>query len=164
MHQGNVYFAVEKGLCVFKLTGDVSYTSVMGWGRFAEKVLDSDDITNVLVDLSHARYIDSTNLGELAKIAVIVRSRMGTKPTIISPNPDVSSVITCMGLNSVYLVVDDADPGNLDLQLISESCQGQREQARRILEAHKQLTELSEYNQALFADVIKSFRKELDED
>lgn len=162
MHDGKVFYAVEQGLCVFKLVGDISYTSVAAWGVFAERVLGRDDVVDVLVDLSEARYIDSTNLGEMAKVAVIAHSRTGSKPAIVSANTEIDSVIRCMGLNVVFTLLDAAElPGAQLREVPGEVCDCSG-QARRILSAHRQLCELSDRNRAIFSDVVAAFERERD--
>ena len=64
--------------------------------------------TNVLIDLSQAEGIDSTTLGQLAKISILCRERFGITPTIASPNKSITKLLLSMGFDEVFHIIRDS--------------------------------------------------------
>jgi anti-anti-sigma factor len=164
MVNAEILFAIQDGICFLKLAGDITYSTSTGISAFVERALNEGTIENVLIDLTHVRYIDSTNLGELAKIASLLDKRFSRKGTILTTNPDVTGTISCMGLDRVYIVASDAISFARELGTLPLAEQSQAEKALTILEAHRHLVMLNEQNSKIFKNVVEALEKDIQKD
>ncbi|MBR5928239.1 MAG: anti-sigma factor antagonist, partial [Spirochaetia bacterium] len=67
---GNYYFAKDGNKVYFKLTGVLKYTTCGHFDAFLDDfIAHASDVESITIDLTEAEFLDSTNLGFLAKIA-----------------------------------------------------------------------------------------------
>lgn len=78
MERGRYFVAEREGITFIRMVGNLKYTGSSGFDMFLDDFL-SQEYRDVVVDLSDAVFIDSTNLGLLARIAERSR-RMGKPP------------------------------------------------------------------------------------
>ncbi|MEM9397675.1 MAG: anti-anti-sigma factor, partial [Pseudomonadota bacterium] len=84
MSEGRVLAAKENGAYVIRLVGDVRLTLCASIEDYVEGMLEDPEFRSVWVDLCDAEGIDSTTLGQLAKLALAVDKRFGFRPAIYS--------------------------------------------------------------------------------
>ena len=160
MQHGKVYYAHHNGVIVFKLVGDVryavssSYAMLVSFDGFLDSLTKDSEFEHVLIDLTELTSIDSTNIGLLAKIAVHMREKNSSKPTIISTNESITRLLYTMGLQSIFLIVDKTDIAESEWEEIPSVDPRDRSLARIMLEAHRMLSELSKDNKETFKDVL----------
>lgn len=154
MHQGRILVAEQKGAFVLKLVGDVRLTFCTALDDFLERMFDSPDFMSVIIDVTEAENIDSTTLGQLAKLAVSAQRRYRLKPVIVSTNPDISRILDAMGFGRVFDIrhqrpVTDEQLGELPV------VEGPEAVVRNtVIEAHKVLMGLSDENDAQFRELV----------
>lgn len=163
MADDRILYAIRNETCFLKLIGEAKYNTTVGFGTFINDLFDREKISSVLVDLSETTYIDSTNLGELTKISSFLREHEQGRPTIVSSNEEINAVITGLGLDRVFVIVDESHAPDVSMKDMPEVDVSEREQARQILEAHKFLMETNEKTGEVFRNVVDAFQKQLDE-
>ncbi len=167
MKQGEVRYAIRKGVCVLKFIGDVLYTSgsasviSRSLDAFLDRIFQSDEVQNVLIDLSETTHLDSTNLGLVARVAVHLERERGRRLTIVTPNPDITTVMVSMGFAQVALLIQEQRDLELPLELLPQVQPDERADLEVVLRAHKELIALSEENRAVFADAVRLLESEL---
>jgi len=154
MTSGVVEVAFEEGVHVIRLSGDVRLNLCSTLERYVEDFLSRGEFHNVMIDLSQAEGIDSTTLGQLAKISILCRDRFDITPTISSPNAGITRILLSMGFDQVFHIVDSeiSDDARFErwvAESVDEECA--REQ---VIEAHKILMSLNHRNEETFRELV----------
>ena len=154
MQPGKILVADHCGAFALKLVGDVRLTFCTALDGFLDRMFGAPDFAGVVIDLSDAENIDSTTLGQLAKIAITSRQRHHCVPVVVSPNPNISRVLDSMGFSQVFDIrrqqlTDDNELG--ELSAVQESECGVRE---RVIDAHRVLMGMNEHNRAQFHELV----------
>ncbi len=156
-----LYNKNDKNLSI-KLVGDIKYSYSNNFSNFIDCVFSSIENHEILIDLTETKYIDSTNLGLLAKIARLQRRKNNKKVTIICNQPNIINILESMGFDMVFILVKNiaVDYNECkEIQAIPDL--NDRETAKLMLEAHKELAELNENNRQTFKDVINFLEDDL---
>ena len=154
MTAGRILVGDHGGVYVLKFLGDVRVNLCATVDGFLRDLLRSDDLASVLVDLTETEGIDSTSLGLLARLSIETRRRIGTVPTIVSTNPDITRVLSTMGFDDVFVIVEQPleEVGQLgELPTVEADEEDVRQ---RVLDAHRALMELNDENRASFRDLV----------
>lgn len=154
MQPGKILVAHEGGAFVIKLVGDVRLTFCTALDDYFEQMFSAPDFASVIIDLSRAENIDSTTLGQLAKVALAAKRKHHLTPVVLSTNPNITRILQSMGFDRVFDIRQDfphteADLG--ELPMVPESESGVRD---RVLEAHRVLMGMSEKNRAQFQELV----------
>jgi anti-anti-sigma factor len=154
MHPGKILVAERKGAFVLKLVGDVRLTFCTALDDFLDRMFGAPDFASVIIDVTEAANIDSTTLGQLAKVAVSAQQRFGLKPVILSTNPDISRILDTMGFGRVFDIrhqwpQTEAQLG--ELPMVDDSEAAVRD---KVIEAHRVLMGLSDENDAQFRELV----------
>lgn len=147
-----------------RFEGDVRVTLSGSFDHYLETMLADPKFVSVLVDLNDAVAIDSTSLGGLAKLSLSVQKKYRKLPTLLCQSTDILRVLTNMGFDDVFAVVDETfsnGPHLAELPLAHDmSEQVMRE---KVIEAHRVLMELNESNEAAFRDLVQALETESDD-
>lgn len=162
MAEHRVLFAVQDNVCFIKLVGEATYAKTAGFDAFINDLFAHEHIRDVLVDLSDTTYIDSTNLGELTKISAYLRQQNCRRPTLLSTREEISSIITGLGLDRVFLLVEELELPDVELHEIPEVEMDDRRNAQRILDAHRTLMSVNEKTGRIFRSVVDAFEQDLE--
>ncbi len=160
MLSGRILYAVHNGTYVIKFVGDVRVPLCACLEGFLERMFADGSLHSVLIDLTETTGIDSTALGLIAKIAVSLKERLKRKPVILSTNPDVNRILSSMGFDRVFLILEktpDIHEPLSELQLTEPS---QQELTRNVIEAHRVLMGLNEKNRNTFRDLVEALECE----
>jgi len=164
---GRIQYAVHDGVCVLKLIGELACTAPdsvalsRALERFVDHVENEHAVKRFVVDLTETDYVDSTNLGILARIARRAAERGEEKPHIITTRPAITRTLETMGFRHLFTLIDheeDVPEPEADLPGIPASEQGL---ARTILRAHRDLASLNTKNAETFRPVIELLEREL---
>ena len=71
MTSGRVQVAFHQRMHIIRLLGDVRLNLCSTLERYLDDILARPDFDNVIVDLSAADGVDSTTLGQIAKISIL---------------------------------------------------------------------------------------------
>jgi len=159
MDRGRYFFAEKDDITYLKMVGNLKYTSSSGFDHFVDGLMERG-FHNVLLDLSEATYIDSTNLGMIAKIAGRARKNPDVHVTILSPNEDINEILKSVHFEKLFTIVEEY-PDDHDLQEIPDQERGRREDLKMLLEAHRALMDVHENNRPQFKDVVELLESEL---
>lgn len=147
--------------CYFiKMIGKLRFSNGMAFNNLLEKIFDDPETNDVLIDMSETEYLDSTILGLLAKIANFMIKKFDRKPTILSTSKNINFLLDSIGLSEVFIVVKTLDYTPDSLNEISDIKASELENAKTILDAHRQLMNLNEKNQEVFKDVVELLERE----
>ncbi len=154
MSDGRILVGDHDGVYVLRFEGDVRVNLCATVDAFLRELLRSDDLASVLVDLTATEGIDSTSLGLLARLSIETRRRIGTVPTIVSTNPDITRVLRTMGFDDVFVILEEPleDVGQLGELAPVEA--DEEDLRQRVIDAHRALMELNEENRESFRDLV----------
>ena len=160
MSEGRVLAARENGAYVLRLTGDVRLTLCATIEDYVENMLNDPAFTSVWVDLCDVEGIDSTTLGQLAKLALSVNERFGFKPAIYCCDDGVNRLLNSMGLDRLFELHEKTCCATMCNQLVP-MVPGSEEQVRKqVLEAHRVLMDVSSDNRERFQDLVATLERD----
>jgi anti-anti-sigma factor len=160
--RGKIMVGDHDGVYVMLFLGDVRLTMCTAVDGYLAHMLDDPCIRSVVVDLSRTESIDSTSLGLLAKLSIEADRRYGYRPTLVSTRPTITRVLTSMGLDDVFNLVEGPLVREDQLGELPP-CAASEEQVReRVLEAHRVLMGMNERNRDAFRDLVATLESEID--
>jgi anti-anti-sigma factor len=156
----------DDGVCRIKLIGEIRYnSSAKGFIDFVSEKVAEDEVKDVIVDLRKCDYIDSTNIGVLAKIATIQKDKDAPKkPTLIyCRESKVNSAIEDVSINPLFDVrfCGTNENGNNPLddgynyKRLPKEETTKLEISKIMYATHKILSDLSETNKEKFKSVVE---------
>ncbi|REH36904.1 anti-anti-sigma factor [Paraperlucidibaca baekdonensis] len=155
-------YAVLNGTYVLKLVGDVRVPTCTALETFVEQHIKHDEaLRAVLIDLTATESIDSTALGLLARIAVVLKQRGLGRPVLLCINPDIERILLSMGFNTVFrmLHTTSALSSGLD-ELPSSGDISEDAVAQQVIDAHRTLMSLNESNSQAFRSLVDALESE----
>jgi len=155
MQDGKILYAMVDNTCVLKLIGAIVYSISPEFDRFLQKVITHGGIDSFVVDLTGTSYIDSTNLGLLAKLREYSSDQSEMQPTLISNKPNINEVLYNIGFASIFNIVDCIDENCSNFEELTFSDTIPDNLAPIMLKAHRELIKLNKTNKELFKDVVK---------
>lgn len=159
MSDGKYYFAREGAKVFLKLTGTLKYTISSKFDAFLDRLFsENGNIEDVIIDLSEAVFLDSTNLGFLAKISEYITEKTGRKVTIYSPCKEINMLLESVGFDEVFVIVTDTDADRASealLEEISSDLKEERQRSHMMLDTHRALMKISEKNSDIFRNVVE---------
>lgn len=155
-------YAVLNGTYVLKLVGDVRVPTCTALETFVEQHIKHDEaLRAVLIDLTATESIDSTALGLLALIAVVLKQRGLGRPVLLCINPDIERILLSMGFNTVFrmLHTTSALSSGLD-ELPSSGDISEDAVTQQVIDAHRTLMSLNESNSQAFRSLVDALESE----
>ena len=159
MSNGKILAANSNGLHVLKFIGDVRLNYCTTLENYFDKMFTDPSFKTVLIDLAQAQCIDSTSLGQLAKIAILSREKFNQTPTIISPKTDINRLILSMGFDQVFHIVKEIDNQIEPTNELQEEIASQHSVHKRVLEAHELLMSMNDKNRETFKDLVATLQQ-----
>lgn len=158
MHPGKIEVASNAGIYVIKLSGDVRLNLCSALERYLDQMFLDSEFKTVLIDLSDAEGVDSTTLGQLAKISIISQDQFGLVPSIISPREDITRILLSMGFDKVFYLIGEIPEKITDLNELT--CEQVDEDIMRdkVIAAHQILMSLNEDNKNAFQELVDSLQ------
>lgn len=159
MNTGKILVAQSQGIYIIKFVGDVRLSLCSTLDQYTDQMFESDAFKTVIIDLTETQCIDSTSLGQLAKISILYKEKYGQLPTIVSTQDDINRILLSMGFDQVFYIVKELVSrveylDELPLKSVSEA-----EMKKRVLEAHKLLMDMNQNNRDAFQDLVKSLEE-----
>jgi len=159
MADGRVLAASENGAYVLRLEGDVRLTLCASIEDYVESMLADPEFRSVWVDLCGAEGIDSTTLGQLAKLALAVEERFGFRPAIFCCDSGINRLLGSMGLDRLFVMHEKTCCATGCSQMIPMVPGSEDEVREKVLEAHRVLMDVSEENRARFAELVSTLER-----
>lgn len=160
MVSARILYAAHEGTYVVKFVGDVRVPLCACLESFLDRMFADGSLKSVLIDLSETEGIDSTALGLIAKIAVSLKERLHRKPVILSTNPDVNRILSSMGFDRVFVIVNKAPAIDEPLDELPMVEPSQQDITRQVIEAHRVLIGMNAKNHATFRDLVEALECE----
>jgi anti-anti-sigma factor len=158
---GKFLYGILGGTCVIKPVGNVSYRIGGSFDRFISRVLADNTIEDFVIDLTETEYIDSTNLGLLARIQACSVDKFGKQPTVISPNDTIRTILTNLGFDRLFTIVDEADTPPPSFRETPESHEDAKALAEVLLSAHRYLMNTNAKNAVTFREIVGQLEKDV---
>ena len=153
---GRILVAHHDGVYLMKFIGDVRVTLCAAVDAFLDTMLSNSQFKSVVVDLSRTTGIDSTSLGILAKLSIRTRERFGFVPTLVSTNADITRVLTTMGFDDVFHIVEQPIESKEQFGELHPFDCDEADMRQRVLDAHRVLMSLNESNREAFQDLVET--------
>ena len=150
------------GVHVLKLVGEVRLNLCSTIDKAIESTTKDPDFATVVVDLTETTLIDSTTLGMLAKLAIMAKKKSHFLPSIISTNPDITRIITTMGFETVFIILDKPAQTDRALKELPITELDEDELRASVLNAHKILMKLNEHNREQFKDLVATLEQDVE--
>jgi anti-anti-sigma regulatory factor len=160
MHEGRVLYADHDHVHVLRYVGDIRHPLAASVSGFVDGLLERIASDELVFDLSETEAIDSTNLGEIARIADRLEAKSGKRPAIISTRPAISQVLFSMAFDEVFDICTECK-SHRGGEAIPDVGASRQITLRLILSAHQRLMEMSESNRKQFAEVVELMEREL---
>lgn len=141
------------------MTGRIRHTVSPGFDAFVKQEIENKNTKYYIIDLQNAQYIDSTNLGILARIAKHTLSAYNNKPTIISGNKEVNTILLSMRFDKIFDIVDKWHSLPQKFNDTAEFDKDAREPRKFILDSHKELINLDTEDKQQFENIVKAIEK-----
>lgn len=160
--QGRILFARHDGIYVLKFVGGIHYGQNWSFdlskalAHFLDRIFAQRDFEDIIIDLTGATSIDSTNLGLLARIAIFMQEKMNKRPTVVSTNPNINQTLHTVGFRQIFSIVEKP-LGTPDAEVDLPSEGGHDVNVpRMLLVAHRTLSTLNEHNAEHFRDIVET--------
>ncbi|MFQ3171617.1 MAG: anti-anti-sigma factor [Oleispira sp.] len=154
MQSGKIEVASNEGTYVVKLSGDVRLNLCSALESYLDDMFLDEAFKTVLIDLSDAEGVDSTTLGQLAKISIISQEKFGLIPSIISPREDITRILLSMGFDKVFYLIGDIPEQILELNELTCEKVDEELMREKVIDAHKILMSLNEKNKNTFQELV----------
>jgi len=147
----------DNGVCKIKLVGQIKYGSnAKGFGEFVNTKVVQRSVTDVIVDLRECDFIDSTNIGNLVKIAKIQQEKGAKLPTLVyAEDSKIASTISEVSIATLFDVCIDKEMGENSYENVGNAETTQAELAKIMYDNHKILSDLNSVNKEKFEMVMK---------
>lgn len=154
MQPGKIEVANNCGTYVIKLSGDVRLNLCSTLEEYLDEMFLDDDFQTVLIDLSSAEGVDSTTLGQLAKISIVSQDKFDLIPSIISPNEDITRILLSMGFDKVFYLIGEIPEQISDLNELTCEQVDEEDMREKVIAAHKILMSLNDDNKSAFQELV----------
>lgn len=95
------YLSDNKETALIKIAGEVDLTTMTEFADFIAKMIDLP-CKNLVFDLQHLRYMNSTGFGKLASLAIEEKEKGGREMFFCSMQPAILSTYTLFGLENIW--------------------------------------------------------------
>lgn len=154
-----VQFRAHNGVFFIQLIGALEFETSAALAIMTNWIKKDQTINKVVIDLSKATIIDSTNLGLIAQLGLYASQNHEHLP-VLSPGitPSVKDTLSRLELNQFYRWIhEDESFDYLQRKLIrflGPQEEPEKQICERAIEAHELLMSLSETNKTEFRSVI----------
>ena len=121
----------------------------------------------VVIDLQSTENLDSTTLGCLARLSIRVKKLNQRVPTLICDSDNLKRVLSSMGFQDVFMIVDLEAYAALSLPALPEGIElpagtdlAMESTRARVIAAHKELMTMNELNAETFKDLVTALEQE----
>lgn len=154
MQSGKILVAQQGGAFVIKLAGDVRLTFCTTLDEFFDRMFAEPNFASVIIDLCEAENIDSTTLGQLAKLAITAKRTHRLVPVVLSTNPNITRILTSMGFERVFDIREQRPHTEEQLAELPVVPGSETVVRDTVLEAHRVLMGMNEKNSAQFRELV----------
>jgi anti-anti-sigma factor len=162
----SVFYGHYESSPILALKGQVRYTSARALRGLIDDLLTNENDDTVIIDLRELEAIDSTGLGLLAHVGRATL-RKGRRSVIVCAVHDIMTCLRSVAFDTMFLILE-AWPFETEVAMEEIPLGGHDPMpdvmGRFMLEAHRDLAELSDENRRTFAGVISALEADLQDD
>jgi anti-anti-sigma factor len=165
--QGSICAGDFLGTHVLRFHGDVRVNQCASLDAYCDRMLRDPSFHAVVVDLQSTENLDSTTLGCLARLSIRVKKLNKRVPTLICDSDNLQRVLSSMGFQDVFMMVDRAAYDALSLPALPDGIElpagtdlAMESTRARVIAAHKQLMAMNEQNAETFKDLVAALERE----
>tara|TARA_B100000575_G_scaffold137308_1_gene109544 strand:- start:12 stop:551 length:540 start_codon:yes stop_codon:yes gene_type:complete len=165
--QGSICAVDFLGTHVLRFHGDVRVNQCASLDAYCDRMLRDPSFHAVVVDLQSTENLDSTTLGCLARLSIRVKKLNKRVPTLICDSDNLQRVLSSMGFQDVFMMVDRAAYDALALPALPDGIElpagtdlAVESTRARVIAAHKQLMAMNEHNAEAFKDLVAALEQE----
>jgi anti-anti-sigma factor len=118
-------------------------------------------IASIYVELSDCEYMDSTFLGLIVGLNKRFKAKSGHPLVLLHANPTCLGLLKTIGVLKLVEVSNEERSFPMPMERISL---GPRASASFLLDAHEELSDISEENKARFSSLTKALRDSIDKE
>jgi anti-anti-sigma factor len=154
-------YAVLNGTYILKLVGDVRVPTCTSLETFVDQRIKNDEeLRAVLIDLTATEAIDSTALGLLARIAVVLQQRGLGRPVLLCINLDIERILMSMGFDKVFRILRTTSALKSSLDELPSGDISEDAVTQQVIDAHRTLMSLNESNTQAFRSLVDALESE----
>jgi anti-anti-sigma factor len=161
MTEGTYYFAIIDRLCILKPVGNIIYTLSPDADTFLNKLFTDNRADDILFDLTDTEYIDSTNLGILARISKVHCRPDERKYTIVSTRRVINEILFNLNFDKIFTIITEPVLLNGKMELLPHSEKKHTDLAPILLKAHRFLMSMNEANKSKFREVVEFLKDDM---
>jgi anti-anti-sigma factor len=154
MQPGKILVAEHSGAFMLKLIGDVRLSFCTALDDFLDRMFSAPNFSSIIIDLTEAENIDSTTLGQLAKISIAARRNFQLVPAVLSTNPDITRMLDAMGFNRVFDIRNELPKTEEQLGELPAVSGSEGAVRERVIAAHQVLMGMNAQNHAKFKELV----------
>lgn len=158
MNLGKIEVANREGTYIIKLSGDVRLNLCSALENYLDHMFLDEEFTSVFIDLSDAQGVDSTTLGQLAKISIVSQSKFDLLPTIISPREDILRILESMGFDQVFKIIEKIPAQISGLNELNCVPLDEEQMRKKVIAAHEILISLNDKNKSTFQELVDNLQ------
>jgi len=155
---GHVAVASLDEICVIRFSGEVRFNQCNTITAYIEQHFQNQNPSPMIVDLIDAKSLDSTALGAIAQVAILMKELKLSPAIILANQPDVCLLLKSVCFDRVFTILGSREYAVAEFSQLQKNDVSEQEMARHVMEAHENLMLLSESNRALFSDVTKALK------
>jgi len=159
MNKENYLTASVSGRYFIKLSNELRYMDSGPLDNYIQNVIKEDhDFKEIFVDMRDATFLDSTNLGLIAMLAVYNLEKSGKKMEIEIEDGDIKILLSSSGFNEIAEL--KTVKGKKEKEKLQPLTNNENNDLKeRMLSAHQTLANLNEKNRIEFQSVIDALKK-----
>lgn len=157
---GKIQVALLNDVHVIKLCGDIRLNICPALEDYLDEVLSQPALKNLVIDLSGVQGIDSTALGQLAKISIRTQERFHFLPSIAGPNASVLRLLESMGFAKVFHIMKESYASETEFEEWVAAVMTEHEARQQVIAAHRVLMSLNDRNKAEFRELVNTLEAE----
>lgn len=153
---GKIQYSEQGEVFILKLTGEVRLTLCAALDTAISKLFENNMFKQVILDLTEAVSLDSTTLGLLAKLSILVKESTNTIPVLQTTNPDIIRLLNSMGILDAFELINSSKSKEYDFKELMISPYSEDFVKEKVLEAHKILMNINDENKATFKELVNT--------
>jgi len=142
---GKVLYSFKEGNFVIKLQGALRFDQGAALEQCIAVLESSSNVLDVVFDMTDLKLIDSTMLGLIGQIAILVKNKIAKQAEIYCDCEDVLWVLRTIGIDKFFTINHGEFTGNeLDsFEEIKVSASSKTQTVKRIIDAHNSISSLT---------------------
>lgn len=158
---GKIQVAFLDDVHVIRLTGDIRLNICPALEAYLDEILAQPELSNLVIDLSDVIGIDSTALGQLAKISIRTQERFHFMPSLAGPNENVARLLESMGFSKVFHIMKESYIDEADFEEWVAQSMSEDEARTQVIAAHRVLMSLNDKNKVAFRELVNTLEAEV---